>query len=252
MRMHVLSGGRLRMRRRVYYPEAAPDETFDLPVICILLKHRQGNVLFDTGCHPAVATDAEARWGGMVKFMTPIFRPEDTVVHQLGHAGLAVDDIDVVVCSHLHTDHCGCNSFFPRATIYCHAAELAAAEADDAVARGYRRADWDPGRPLVTFDAQHDVFGDGRMTLLPMPGHTPGMTIAHVTLDQGAFVLASDAVSVRRNLDDRHAPKTSWDIDRARAALEEIARLERAGATVVCGHDEAQWRALRTGADYYA
>ena len=53
MKMHVLSGGRVRMRKSVYFPDADRGETIELPVSCVLLRHRQGNVLFDTGCHPS-------------------------------------------------------------------------------------------------------------------------------------------------------------------------------------------------------
>jgi hypothetical protein len=63
MKMHILNGGRLRMRESVYLPEAARTETIDLPVACILLRHAHGNVLFDTGCHPDTADDASGRWG---------------------------------------------------------------------------------------------------------------------------------------------------------------------------------------------
>lgn len=64
MKMHMLSGGRLQMSKRTYLPDAARGEMIELPVSCVLLRHTQGNVLFDTGCHPDVATDPEgsARW----------------------------------------------------------------------------------------------------------------------------------------------------------------------------------------------
>ncbi len=66
MKMHMLPGGRLRTRRSTYIPDAAEGETIELPVSCALLRHAQGNVLFDTGCHPQVADDrgkrAGARW----------------------------------------------------------------------------------------------------------------------------------------------------------------------------------------------
>ena len=52
MKMHALSGGRVRMRKSVYVPDADRSETIELPVSCFLLRHAQGNVLFDTGCHP--------------------------------------------------------------------------------------------------------------------------------------------------------------------------------------------------------
>ncbi|MGC1356533.1 MAG: N-acyl homoserine lactonase family protein, partial [Xanthobacteraceae bacterium] len=61
--MHVLSGGRLRVRKAMYDADAPRGETLDVPVSCILLRHDQGNVLFDTGCNPASAVDPQARWG---------------------------------------------------------------------------------------------------------------------------------------------------------------------------------------------
>ena len=50
--MHILSGGRVRLRKRIYLPDAPHGETLDVPVSSILLRHAQGNVLFDTGCLP--------------------------------------------------------------------------------------------------------------------------------------------------------------------------------------------------------
>ena len=64
MKMHILSGGRVRIRKSIYFPGADRSETIELPVSCVLLRHPQGNVLFDTGCHPSVAENPEARWGG--------------------------------------------------------------------------------------------------------------------------------------------------------------------------------------------
>ncbi|MEI4508716.1 N-acyl homoserine lactonase family protein [Sphingopyxis sp. CCNWLW253] len=253
MKMHFLSGGRLRMRRSIYYPGAARDATVELPVICTLLRHAQGNILFDTGCSPEAAIDPEARWGGVARAMAPIFAPEQAVVGQLGLAGLLPDDIDVVVCSHLHPDHCGCNDHFPRATVICHAAEVAAARAPDGAAMGYLPREWDNPQGFDTFEGQRDLFGDGRIILLPVPGHTPGMTAALVALDgDGEFLLASDAIAVEANLREGYAPKNSWDLGLANEAIDALRRIGEKGATVIFGHDDAQWQTLRRGSDYYA
>ena len=253
MKMHFLSGGRLRMRKSVYYPSAERGETFELPVICTLLRHAQANVLFDTGCSPAAAQDAEARWGGMAKVMAPIFSPDDAVVNQLPKAGLVPDDIDVVICSHLHADHCGCNEHFRKATIIAHAAEVAAARAENAAAVGYLPTEWDHPQGFETFEDERDMFGDGRIVLLPVPGHTPGMTAALVNLDgSGEFLLASDAVAVDANLVEGYAPRNSWDLAKANIAIDRIRKIGEQGATVIYGHDDAQWRGLRKGPEFYA
>lgn len=252
MKMHALSAGRLRMRKATYLPDADKSETIELPVSSFLIRHPKGTMLFDTGCHPSVATDAASRWGGLAKFMTPIAPPEDNLIDNLKCVGLSPNDIDVVVCSHLHPDHCGCNSFFKKATFIAHEKEVAAAQAPNAEGQGYLPIDWTPPSPYRAFSGQHDVFGDGRVVLIPTPGHTPGMSSARVELERdGTFVLASDAVALKAHLDRRFAPKNTWSVEAALASLDEIGRLEAAGATVFCGHDDAQWQTLRKGADAY-
>jgi glyoxylase-like metal-dependent hydrolase (beta-lactamase superfamily II) len=252
MRMHLLSGGRLSMPRSVYYPDAERDAWFEMPVSCALFHHHQGVALFDTGCHPDAADRGEARWGPSARYSKPIFRREDAVVGQLTKAGVTTDDIDLVICSHLHYDHCGCNALFGRATVVCQAAELEAAGADDAEDQGFLRREWDVGRPIQAIEGVLDVFGDGRLTLVPLPGHTPGSMGAHAVLDRsGAFLLASDAAPVAESLERRTAPKNSWNRDLYLASLDEIARFADDGATVLFGHDDAQWRSLDTGERFY-
>src|SRR5581483_1849531 len=207
MKMHALSGGRVRMRKSVYMPDADRSELIEMPISCFLLRHASGNVLFDTGCHPSVPDDPAARWGGLAKMMTPIMPKGDNVLTGLSCVGLAPDDIDVVICSHLHPDHCGCNAFFRRASVVVHAQEIAAARAPNAEAMGYLAPEWDFG----TFDqlnGQRDLFGDGKIVLIELPGHTPGSVGALVTLEKsGTFLLAADTVSLRSTLDTGVIPR---------------------------------------------
>jgi glyoxylase-like metal-dependent hydrolase (beta-lactamase superfamily II) len=250
MKMHCLSGGRVRMRRSVYVPDADRSETIEMPVSCVLLRHPQGNVLFDTGCHPSVP-DNPARWQGMEKFMTPIMPPGDNVLTGLSCVGLSPDDIDVVVCSHLHPDHCGCNAFFKRATVMVHENEIAAARKPDAVPMGYLASEWDFGT-IDQVSGERDVFGDGKIVLMPLPGHTPGSIGALVALDNsGTFLLAADTVSLRVTLDRNVAPRNTQDPQALLRSWEEVRRIEARGATVLCGHDAAQWDTLRKDADFY-
>ena len=252
MKMHILSGGRLRMRKSIYLPDADRSETIELPVSSILLRDARGNVLFDTGCHPSVAQDAAARWGGLAKFIVPIMGSDDNVIAGLAALGLGPGDIDVVVCSHLHPDHCGCNEFFARATVMVHARELEAARAANAADRGYVGADWDHPIPIEPITGERDLYNDGRVVLIPLPGHTPGMLAALITLERtGPVLLASDTVSVRATLDTGILPKNTWNPDALTKSLEEVRRLEASGAMVICGHDAAQWATLRKGADAY-
>lgn len=252
MIMHLLSGGRLRMRKSIFVPTSDRAATIELPVFAALLRHAQGNVLFDTGCHPAVPDDPETRWGGLSKFMTPIMRPGDNVLTGLAALGLDASDIDVVINSHLHTDHCGCNAFFKNATFLAHALEIEAANAKGSESAGYVAADL-AGQPA--FDAlqgERDLFGDGRIVLIHLPGHSPGSIGALVQLDRsGRFLLAADTVALHDVLTQDVLPRNTWNPEVLAKSLEEVRRIEAGGATVLCGHDAAQWDSLRKGADAY-
>lgn len=252
MKMHVLSGGRVRLKKKIYVPDAESGELFDLPVMCFLLRHPQGNVLFDTGCHPAAAGEESTRLGAMGRSIKVVSAPDDHLLTGLAGIGIKPEDIDVVVNSHFHFDHCGCNEFFRRATVVCHAKELAAASAPDAQAAGFLTADWKHPNTFDTFDAQRDLFGDERIVLLPLPGHTPGTTAALVSLEHsGRHLLASDTVALRVVLERDLNPRNNWNGEAALQSLAEIRRIEAGGATVVFGHDEAQWDTLKKGAEFY-
>lgn len=252
MKMHLLPCGRLRMRKSIFLPQAERSETIELPVSSALLRHAQANVLFDTGCHPAVPEDPEGRWGGLAKLMVPIMQPGEHVLTGLAGLGLSPDDIDVVVNSHLHPDHCGCNAFFRKATFLIHTDELAAARAPGSEASGYLTADWDQPMPIDEVKGQRDMFGDGRIVLLPLPGHTPGSLGALAQLERsGTFMLAGDTVSLRETLDTGIIPRNTWNADALAKSLAEVRRIEASGATILCSHDAGQWAGLRKGANAY-
>jgi glyoxylase-like metal-dependent hydrolase (beta-lactamase superfamily II) len=117
---------------------------------------------------------------------------------------------------------------------------------------GYLAVEWDQPMPVQEIEGEHDVFDDGRIVLIPVPGHTPGTVAALVNLDRsGSFLLASDSVSLRAMLECDFIPKNTWNIDQAAASLADIKRIQAGGATVICGHDDAQWAALKKGADAY-
>ncbi|WP_108661275.1 N-acyl homoserine lactonase family protein [Acuticoccus kandeliae] len=252
MKMHILNGGRLTMRRRIYVPDADKAETIELPVIAALFRHPGGNVLFDTGCHPSVETDAAARWGKLANVMVPTPGHSGNVIASLAALGLAPDAIDVVVNSHFHPDHCGCNEFFRNARFLVHHDELAAARAPNAEAFGYLPVEWDHPMPMDAVGDGHDVMGDGRLATVHLPGHTPGLMGLRAELrETGTVLLVSDAVSLRRNLDHDEVPKNAVDPAALLASYAKIRAFEAAGARIICGHDAEEVAGLRMGEAAY-
>jgi N-acyl homoserine lactone hydrolase len=68
----------------------------------------------------------------------------------------------------------------------------------------------------------------------------------------GAFLLASDAIPIEACLRGRYSPRNSWDAELFVASIDEMARLERDGARILFGHDDAQWAGMHKGEAFYA
>ena len=106
--------------------------------------------------------------------------------------------------------------------------------------------------PFDAIERQRDVFGDGRIVLVPLPGHTPGSIGALTQLDRsGRYLLAGDTVSLRETLDSGILPRNTWNADALSKSLDEVRRIEATGATIICSHDAKQWDSLRKGVDAY-
>ncbi len=252
VRIRALSGGRLDTRRSMIYAGESRDETVSLPVVCYLVEHPRGRLLYDTGIPRGCAEDPAGTLGTLMAKLFRVASPAgEDVVASLGALGLAPDDVTHVVNSHLHFDHCGCNACFVRARVLVQAdewqwASRPRAEGDDAP-----RA-WDVPLAYERLEGEHDVFGDATVVAYPTPGHTPGHQSLKVrTARVREFVMTGDACYTQRHLDEDLLPARGavWD---ERAMRESLAWLRRCGArsdvTLLYSHDDVQWRRLGEGA----
>ena len=113
----------------------------------------------------------------------------------LAALGLAADDVDVVVLTHLHQDHVGWLSMpgsgrptFGRARHIVSGPEWAAAR--DGEMAPYVRDALGPVQAAGRLDV--DGAPPGAMRLVPLPGHTSGHTGVLVEGDTGLLLLGGD------------------------------------------------------------
>ena len=244
MRVYALSCGTLEFERKLFFPEAADGVLLRSPVSSCLVVHPRGKLVFDTGIHCDALTDPEGRLGKRVASLFAIRSAAgEDVVSQLATLGLAPDDIDFVVNSHFHFDHCGCNSSFARSTFLVQRAELDMARSEP---KRYNPKDWDHSLEYRPCDGEHDVFGDGSVVLLPTPGHTPGHQ--SLWIRDGAFremVFTADASYTKEHLERTILPGNAYDAAEMARSVGLLRNLrDRRGVSLFYGHDAEQWNSL--------
>jgi N-acyl homoserine lactone hydrolase len=181
-----------------------------MPVYVHVVDHPDGRVLVDTGMtqlHPAV-DDMDPR-----------------LIPRSEQDGLDPDEVDVVVNTHLHFDHCGGNHLFAGKPVYVQRAELDDARTlDDYTIREWVEA---PGVDYVPVDGTHELMPGVR--LVPTPGHTPGSQVVVVETGARTVVIAGDTAVFHDELDN---PRTEGQ------------RLVRALAPdeVWLSHEHEPWR----------
>jgi glyoxylase-like metal-dependent hydrolase (beta-lactamase superfamily II) len=180
-------------------------------VLAFLVEHSKGLCLFDTG---QTARAAEPDW---FPAWYPFFRlarfelgPEDEAAAQLARLGHDPGDVQLIVLSHLHTDHVGGLDAFADADVIVSRREWERATGLGGRLRGYLPQRWPreirprlvdlDGPPLGPFPATHDLFGDGRLVLVPTPGHTPSHMGLLVHDDGRTLLLAGDAAGTAAEL----------------------------------------------------
>jgi N-acyl homoserine lactone hydrolase len=210
------------------------------PYFMYLVQHPEGNLLFDSGVHPQMGTDPVARLGPAAAAFQVQITPDDTVEARLSSIGMTPRNVDIVVQSHLHFDHAGGLEWLTHAPVLVQREELRFAF-DPPVYQKliYVRADFDHGMKWQELDGDHDVFGDGLVTVLSTPGHTRGHQSLMVKLGSGkTVILLADAAYLLQKMRERALPAVLWSPDAMVASWDRIETLEREhDATLLTTHD---------------
>lgn len=213
------------------------DTTMEVPVPAWLIRHGDDLALFDCGMHRDLTAPGPMR--DVVELFFGLGIDDDRMIDaRLRAAEVDPGDIDVVVLSHLHFDHVGGLAQIPNARVLVQAAEWAAGfDADLAAANSFNPLDFDLGHDVVRVDGDHDVFGDGRVTCVATPGHTPGHQSLRVRLADREIVLCADCAYFGETLAGGPLPAIGHDHAQQAASIERLVGLRSAGAVLVPGHD---------------
>ncbi len=191
---------------------------------CYVIRHGDDVLVWDTGFPKSNAPTS----------------PKQTIPELLGQLGITPAQVKYVGLSHSHGDHIGQASLFPGATLLVGKADWEVLSDAKATPNQAPIAPWLNGSKVEPLTADKDVFGDGSVIILNMPGHTPGHRSLLVRLKgMGNVLLTGDLAHFHENYDSNGVP--NFNTDRA-ATLASIDRFKQIAknlkATVIIQHDE--------------
>jgi glyoxylase-like metal-dependent hydrolase (beta-lactamase superfamily II) len=220
---------------RELYPQSYTSEgRYQTYASAYVIRSGGRTVLVDTGLGPRAP-----EWLGGA---------QGRLLDDMREKGVRPEDIDVVVCTHLHIDHIGWNvqqeagslrPTFPRARYYLPKADWDYFTAPERIQQSGGTVSLLPLKELGVLElfSGETKLAEGVSTM-PTPGHTPGHTSILIASQGERALIAGDLANHPLQVD-----KTDWsssfDTDAAQAA--ETRRrvfdfLEREGVIVAFGH----------------
>ena len=207
------------------FVQGAGLKSISFPIISVLIERDHDLVLFDTGIGTRINEEMRPLIYKGNKFfyrwvMRTQFDPRcDVLVHQLPRVGFQPSDVKNVIISHLHWDHAGGMRDFSHAHFIINRKEWNFAtllsgvplfknafikEQFCAPGLDIELIETNLGKPFLNFPASHDVFGDGSMVLVDLPGHSPGLMGLFLTMpSRRRFLFSADTFYFPEGLEQK-------------------------------------------------
>ena len=206
-----------------------------------LLQHKGKWLLWDTGLPDYIAESPD---GIIYDDWRLILRT--TITQQLKALDLTPDDIHYVALSHANMDHTGNTNLFKKATLIIQEDEYNALIDDKLAKKNHLAPDllsWfltGGGKDQVRkLKRDTDLFGDGKVLAIYLPGHTAGHMALQINLENsGSVILAGDLWHTSENR--RKKQLADFNVSRS-DIIASINRMEgilkNSGARLIIQHD---------------
>jgi glyoxylase-like metal-dependent hydrolase (beta-lactamase superfamily II) len=209
---------------------------FGFTASAILVRHERGNILIDAGNSSHFDDEIDV-YHGNTKTWLAVFpgalKPRRPLGDLLAEQGVEPTSLRFILPTHAHLDHLGGAVDLPSTPVLMNATESGIVEHGvdhvtfevipahaASVAPRLQRLEF-TGGPYEIFEKHADLFGDGSVVVVPLPGHTAGSVGVFVTLPDGRRVFhVGDAVNDRVQIEDlrgRTPAMRRTDTDRPQA-----------------------------------
>jgi len=213
----------------VWTPGENVGRSIEFSSTCWLIKRGSEWLLWDTGVPESALNDPEG-WSTLPKLI--VYHLDKTITDQLAAIELGSNDITYVALSHTHGDHIGNVGLLPNSTVLMQRAEYAWIRSPDGPndnvnqLKALARKLLGTPKHLKLLEGDADVFGDGSVTLVSTPGHTPGHQSLLVHLKNSGFIILSgDVVHLEENFEKDTVPSLNTDKTASVVSMERIRRM---------------------------
>jgi len=216
-------------------------QTKSLVTPCFLIRHPEGDLFWEVGLDQSPSDESHAAPGdGDAQLI---------LTDQLAQLGLKPIDIEYLAISHLHPDHTGNANLFAASTFIVNKAERAYMFSDEIIKE---HADWHEkysaleDAETILFEDEYDVFGDGRIVIKSMPGHTPGSSVMLLQLkNAGSLLFSGDLYTHAEARELRAVPVFNTNTKDTLSSMEQFEILAKTeNARVIIQHEKADFEAL--------
>lgn len=197
-----------------------------LPIWAFLLRGGGKNILVDTGLdeNELFVPSGFQEETGMVP---------RSIVECLALEHLTPEDIDIVINTHLHDDHCGNNGLFRRAIFYAHPSESEFCHHPHPIDHRYDPYFIEGVEFIGVRDGEEILPG---ITVLHSPGHSPGGLSVRVATGEGAAVITGFCCN-QENF-PAHGPAVCPGVHLdAMAAWDSIQKIKEMGVVILPLHE---------------
>jgi len=229
LELHLLSDGSFTLDKSFLVYAKYQGEIYEAALKSLLIVTDEERILIDTGIG-----ELPEKYR---KFYTVRRKQGETLKARLQRYNLKPEEIDIVVNTHLHFDHCGNNKVFRNAKFYVQTDELRYAYAPDRFQQAsYIRELFDLEIDYVPLRGSHRITEDVRVILTP--GHSIGHQSVVVEKDGKNYVYCGDAAPLRENLERRNIPGVLYRSDQALQSIDKLRSIEN--AVYIYSHDKEQ------------
>lgn len=222
-----------------------------LPILSFLIEHPEGRFLVDTGDTWRNSVPGYLPWWNpfFTKEVVIKVAPQEEIGPRLHDMGVdPARDIAAVILTHFHHDHTGGLDHFPHNRIVAPRESFEVSRGLKGMMMGCLPQRWpiwfkpelvDMDGPAVgPFAASHPITGDGRIFMVPTPGHSKGHVSIVVRGEGVTYFLAGDATYTESNLRDGKVDGVTYDPALSAATLAAIDRFARNEPTILLpAHD---------------